>query len=88
MKPYREHEVSRLWIRVIKEGFGYYDDHHVGETFTMPLRHVTECVKDGYIEICVNNLGLNDPYDEPEPTEEYLNEVLYAQPVFPEEEEK
>lgn len=52
-------------VRVIKEGFGYWDDHKVGEEFYMPLRHVTECIQKGYIEIVTNNIGNNLSYDEP-----------------------
>ena len=55
--------VGWLWVRVIKEGFGYYIDHPVGDTFRMSVDHVTKCIQDGYIELCVNNLGLNDPCD-------------------------
>lgn len=56
-----------LWIRVLKS-FGYYDDHSAGECFRMPLEHVNELVQKGYIEIVVNNMGNNKPFDEIEET--------------------
>lgn len=70
-----------LLVRVIKEGFGYWDEHHVGETFYMPIRHITECIQKGYIEIVFNNMGNNTPIDEPEEglvTEPWVEQVPTA----------
>lgn len=54
-----------LWVNVIKP-FGYYDWHEIGDKFRMPLRDVTDCAHKGYVEIIVNNVGNNSPYDEDE----------------------
>jgi hypothetical protein len=80
---------SSLRVRVIKEGFGYWDEHHVGEEFNMPIRHITECIQKGYIEIVFNNMGNNLPYDEPVTSmfdEAYVEQNI-AYPVAAEEED-
>jgi hypothetical protein len=79
---------NSLLIRVVKDGFGYWDEHHVGEVFYMPIRHITDCIQKGYIEIVVNNMGNNLNYDEPE--EGYMTEpkIEVAQAVEPRENHK
>lgn len=66
----------KLWVRVLSE-IGYYDIHPVGETFKMPLRDVNNLVKDGYIEIIVNNKGNNLPYDEVEETKNFEEQEVF-----------
>ena len=70
-------------IRVLKE-FGYYDEHKPGEEFTIPFTHINELVKNGTVEIVVNNLGNNLPYDESlEPSEPIFEEaVKTVEPVI------
>lgn len=50
-----------LLVRVLKEGFGYYEVHHKGEVFPMPLPDVNKEVRDGNVEIVCNNIGENSP---------------------------
>lgn len=64
-----------LWVTVVKE-VGYYDVHPVGEKIKIPLRDVNMLIRDGYVDLIVNNKGNNLPYDEAEETGGYKEQEM------------
>lgn len=49
---------DQINVRVLKP-LGYYDDHAPGETLHIKLSDATELIREGYVEIVVNEQGQN-----------------------------
>lgn len=49
---------DQINVRVLKP-LGYYDDHAPGDTLHIKLSDATELIRDGYVEIVVNEEGSN-----------------------------
>lgn len=49
---------DQINVRVLKP-LGYYDDHAPGDTLHIKLSDATELIREGYVEIVVNEHGTN-----------------------------
>ncbi|PVC75032.1 hypothetical protein C2I27_03860 [Priestia megaterium] len=53
----------QLLVRVLKDGYGYHDDHKKDDLIYMNLTHINDEIKKGHVEIVCNNIGDNLEYD-------------------------
>lgn len=65
----------QLLVRVLKDGYGYHDDHKIDDLIYMNLNHMNDEIKKGHVEIVCNNIGNNVEYDEAE-VDEILSGIL------------
>jgi len=57
--------MNELWVKVNRP-IGYHDHHNVGEIIKIFMRDANDLIRNGFVEILVNNNGNNLPYDEKE----------------------
>lgn len=65
----------QLLVRVLKDGYGYHDDHKKDDLIYMNLNHMNEEIKKGHVEIVCNNIGNNVEHDEAD-VDEILSGIL------------